>query len=201
MKTESLQTQKSSPETSSTADTEIFTMYRLLQNQKSLTKTVLLQTQKSSSEPSSMGDAEILSAYRLYIIRHQWRKLSCSRPWNHHQNRVPRLTPKSSPHIESCRIKIHWRKLCRCTQIFTAHRILQTQKSSPETSSTADIEIFTAHRQLQNQKSSSKTSATADTQICTAHRLLQNKKLSPETNATADTQIFTAYRLLQNKKS
>jgi hypothetical protein len=46
-KTESLQTRKSSPEPSSTADAEIFNAHRLLQNQKSLTKTTTLQMHKS----------------------------------------------------------------------------------------------------------------------------------------------------------
>jgi hypothetical protein len=66
---------------------------------------------------------------------------------------------------------------------------LQTQKSSPETSFTADIQIFTAYGLLQNQKSLTKT------------ELVQNQKSSPETSFTADTEIFTAYGLLQNQKS
>jgi hypothetical protein len=61
----SLQTQKTSPETSFTADTEIFTAYGLLQNQKSLTKTEAVQSQKSSPEPSSTADAEFISTPRL----------------------------------------------------------------------------------------------------------------------------------------
>ena len=56
---------KSSPEPTSTADPEIFRARRLLQNQKSLMKTVLLQTQKSSPEPSSTGDGEIFRERRL----------------------------------------------------------------------------------------------------------------------------------------
>jgi len=43
-KTVSVQNQKSSPETSFTADTEIFTAYGLLHNQKSLMNSVSLQT-------------------------------------------------------------------------------------------------------------------------------------------------------------
>jgi hypothetical protein len=51
MKTTSLQTQKSSPETSSAGAAEIFRAHRLLQNQKSLTKTESLHTRKSTPEP------------------------------------------------------------------------------------------------------------------------------------------------------
>jgi hypothetical protein len=61
----SVQNQKSSLETSSMADTEIFTAHRLQQNQKSLMKTESLQTQKSSPETSSTADTEIFTAYRL----------------------------------------------------------------------------------------------------------------------------------------
>jgi hypothetical protein len=43
-KTASLQTQKSSLKPSSTAGVEIFTSHRLLQNEKSLTKTTSLET-------------------------------------------------------------------------------------------------------------------------------------------------------------
>jgi hypothetical protein len=64
-KTTSLQTQKSSLETSSTTYNEIFTAHRLLQNQKSLTKTMSLHTRKSSPEPSSPPEAEIFSTPRL----------------------------------------------------------------------------------------------------------------------------------------
>jgi len=50
MTADSLQTHKSSPEHSSTAEAEIFMAQRLLQIQKSLTKTDSLQTHKSSPE-------------------------------------------------------------------------------------------------------------------------------------------------------
>jgi hypothetical protein len=60
-----MDTRKSTPEASSTAEAQIFNAHRLLQNQKSLTKTELLQTHKSSSETSYAVAAEILSAHRL----------------------------------------------------------------------------------------------------------------------------------------
>jgi hypothetical protein len=47
------------------AEAEIFMAQRLLQNQKSLTKTDSLQTHKSSPENSSAAEAEILMAQRL----------------------------------------------------------------------------------------------------------------------------------------
>jgi ABC-type maltose transport system permease subunit len=46
-------------------EAEIFMAKRLLQNQKSLTKTVSLQTHKSSPEHSSAAEAEIFTAQRL----------------------------------------------------------------------------------------------------------------------------------------
>jgi hypothetical protein len=65
MKTESLQTRKSTPEASSTAEAQIFSAHRLLQNQKSLMKTESLQTRKSTPEASSTAEAQIFSAHRL----------------------------------------------------------------------------------------------------------------------------------------
>jgi hypothetical protein len=65
MKTESLQTRKSTPEASSTADGEIFFTHRLLQNQKSLTKTDSMDTRKSTPEATSTAEAQIFSAHRL----------------------------------------------------------------------------------------------------------------------------------------
>jgi hypothetical protein len=64
-KTVSLQTEKSSPEASSRADTKIFSANRILQNQKSVTKTESLQTQKSSPETYSTADTEIVTAHIL----------------------------------------------------------------------------------------------------------------------------------------
>jgi hypothetical protein len=65
MKTDSLQTCKSSPEHSSAAEAEICMAQRLLQNKKSLTKTDSPQTHKSSPEHSSMAEAEIFKPHRL----------------------------------------------------------------------------------------------------------------------------------------
>jgi hypothetical protein len=47
------------------AEAEIFMAQRLLQNQKSLTKTDSLQTQKSWQEPGSTAEAEMFMAQRL----------------------------------------------------------------------------------------------------------------------------------------
>jgi hypothetical protein len=47
------------------AEAEIFMAQRLLQNQKSLTKTDSLQTHKSSPEHNSTAEAEIFMAQRL----------------------------------------------------------------------------------------------------------------------------------------
>jgi hypothetical protein len=47
------------------AEAEIFMAQRLLQNQKSLTKTDSLQTHKFSLEHNSMAEAEMFMAQRL----------------------------------------------------------------------------------------------------------------------------------------
>jgi hypothetical protein len=67
MKTDSLPTQKASPELNSMAEAEIFSTLRLLLTQKSLRKTESLSTQKSSPEPTSTAEVETFSAPRLLL--------------------------------------------------------------------------------------------------------------------------------------
>jgi hypothetical protein len=67
MKIESLLSQNSSSKSSSTADTEIFNVHRLMLAQKPLTKTRILGPKYSSKKPSSTADAHIFCANRLLL--------------------------------------------------------------------------------------------------------------------------------------
>jgi len=69
MKTGSQGTQKSSNKPSSTAATNIFSIYRLLLTEKPLPKTKSLLSQKSSSKPSYTAEAEIFRAHRLLLAQ------------------------------------------------------------------------------------------------------------------------------------
>jgi hypothetical protein len=68
-KTESLLTQKSSMQPSSTSDVGIISAHRLLLTQKSLMKTKSLPTHKSSTQPNSTADTEIISAHKLLLTK------------------------------------------------------------------------------------------------------------------------------------
>ena len=61
--------QKSSTQPSSTADTKIISVHKLLSTQESLIKTELRPTQESSTRPSSTADAEIINAYKLLLMQ------------------------------------------------------------------------------------------------------------------------------------
>jgi hypothetical protein len=104
-----MHTWKSTPEPSSTADAEIFSAHRLLQNQKSLTKTASPQTQKSSLKPSSTAGVEIFSG-EWEIIDENWVAA--------HTEINTRTSSTADAEIFTAhrllQIKNHWRKLSPC---------------------------------------------------------------------------------------
>jgi hypothetical protein len=96
------------------ADAEIVSAHRLLQKQKSLTKTESLQTRKSTLEASSPGYGEIFFTHRLLPNQKSLTKTESLHTRKSTPELVLRLTLKSSAHIDYCRLRNHWRKLSRC---------------------------------------------------------------------------------------
>jgi len=173
MKTQTLLSQKSSSKPSSTADTAIFILHRLLLAQKPLTKTRTLGPKNHPRSP--VVRLTVTSSTHIDYFWHpkRRRKLSPWCPKNHPQNPVIRLTLKSSMYIDYCWLRNRWRNLGpsdpknyqrspfpRQTLTSSTQILLMTDKSLMKTKS------------LLSQKSSSKHSCPADAEIFIVHRLL-----------------------------
>ena len=144
--------------------------HRLLQNQKSFTKTKSLHTRKSSPEPSSAGAAEILSARRLLQNQKSLIKTESL------QNR------KSSPEPTST----------ADGEIFITHRLLQNQKSLTKTES---LRTGNHHR---NPLLRLMVKSSLHIDYCRIRN--QWRKLSrctPGNSSTDDAEIVSTHRLLQ----
>ena len=113
-KTESQQTQKSSPQTSSTADTEIFTVYRLLHNQNLWRKPCRCRPRNHHRKPVLGLTLKSSRCIENCRIRNHLRKLCRCRTRNHHRKPVLRLILKSSRRMDYCIIRNLWRIVCRC---------------------------------------------------------------------------------------
>jgi len=102
MKTESLESQKSSSTPSSTADAEIFNVHRLLLAQKPLTKTRTLGPKNHPRSPVLLLRLTSSAHIDCWWLRNRWWKLSPCCPKNHPRHPVLRLTLKSSMYIDYC---------------------------------------------------------------------------------------------------
>jgi hypothetical protein len=111
MKIESLLSQKSSSKPSSTADTEIFNVHRLLLAQKPLTKTRTLEPKKSSKKPSSTADADIFCTNKLLLTDKPLMKTESLVSQKSSSKPSSTADAQSSIYTDYCCLRNRWWKL------------------------------------------------------------------------------------------